>query len=80
MTIVLQPYEGTGSFPNEGVRIPNAAYAGADGDDPEPANNKASVNTLVLPDPNLPPVVRLTSPKDRALFKGSTQCPFSSGH
>ncbi len=73
VTVVLQPYEGRGRFPNEGVRIPNSAYAHADEADPEPANNQASVTTLVLPDPNLPPAVWLTSPKDRALFKGSAQ-------
>jgi hypothetical protein len=78
VTVVLQPYEGKGSFPNEGVRIPNSAYAHADEADPEPANNQASVTTLVLPDPNLPPAVWLTSPKDRALFKGNTQVTFEA--
>lgn len=78
VTVVLQPYEGRGSFPNEGVRIPNSAYAHADEADPEPANNQASVTTLVLPDPNLPPAVWLTSPKDKALFKGSAQVTFEA--
>jgi hypothetical protein len=78
VTIVLQPYEGRGSFPNEGVRIPNSAYARADETDPEPANNQASVTTLVLPDPNRPPGVWLVSPKDRALFKGNAQVTFEA--
>jgi len=78
VTVVLQPYEGRGSFPKEGVRIPNSAYAHADEADPEPANNQASVTTLVLPDPNLPPAVWLISPKDRALFKGSAQVTFEA--
>jgi hypothetical protein len=78
VTVVLQPYEGRSSFPNEGVRIPNSASAHADEADPEPANNQASVTTLVLPDPNLPPAVWLTSPKDRALFKGNAQVTFEA--
>ena len=78
VTVVLQPYEGTGSFPHEGVRIPNSAYAGAAEADPEPENNRASVSTLVLPDPNLPPAVWLTSPKHGALFKGSAQVTFEA--
>jgi hypothetical protein len=73
VTVMLQPYEGTGSFPNEGVRIPNSAFVYAHEADPEPANNKAEVTTLVLPDPNLPPAVWLTRPKDRTLFKGNAQ-------
>lgn len=78
VTIVLQPYEGRGSFPNEGVRIPNSAYARADETDPELANNQASVTTLVLPDPNRPPGVWLVSPKDRTLFKGNAQVTFEA--
>jgi hypothetical protein len=60
------------------VRIPNSAYAGAAEADPELENNRASVSTLVLPDPNLPPAVWLTSPKDRALFKGGAQVTFEA--
>lgn len=78
VTVVVQPYEGRGNFPNEGVRIPNSAYARAAEADPELANNQASVTTLVLPDPNRPPAVWLTSPKDRALFKGSAPVTFEA--
>jgi hypothetical protein len=60
------------------VLIPNSAYARAAEADPEPANNQASVTTLVFPDPNLPPAVWLISPKDRALFKGSAQVTFEA--
>jgi len=78
VTIVVQPYEGRGSFPKEGVRIPTSASARAGEADPEPENNQASVTTLVLPDPNLPPAVWLITPKDRALFNGSAQVTFEA--
>ena len=70
ITIRVQPDEGSGSFPPEGMSIPNAASASAAENDPYPDNNGTSKSTLVFPDPNLAPTVDLVSPKDKTMVVG----------
>lgn len=70
ITIKLQPDEGRGSFPQEGMSALNSAFARAQEHDPDTTNNSSTDRTIVLPDPNLPPSVTLTSPQDGAMFVG----------
>lgn len=70
VAVKLKPYEGRGSFPQQGKEIMLDAGARAVEKDPTPQNNEVSNVVLVLPDPNQPPKVTLNSPQDEALFTG----------
>lgn len=70
ITIKLQPDEGKGSFPQEGMSALNSAFATAQEHDPDTTNNRSTATTTVLPDPNLAPSVNLTSPQEGAMFVG----------
>ena len=70
ITIKLQPDEGKGSFPPEGMSALNSAFAMAQEHDPDTTNNRSADTTIVLPDPNLPPSITLTSPQEGAMFVG----------
>jgi len=70
VSVKLKPYEGRGSFPQEGTEITHNAGAKAMEKDPAPQNNEASDTVLIFPDSNQPPTVTLNSPQDEALFVG----------
>src|SRR5262249_50085369 len=72
IAVKLKPYEGRGSFPQEGQQIIHGASATAEEKDPTPQDNEASDRILVLPDPNQPPSVTLNAPKNGMLFVGPT--------
>lgn len=72
VAVKLKPYEGRGSFPQEGQQMAHAASASAKENDPTPQNNEATDWILVFPDPNQPPKVTLRSPRNEALFVGPT--------
>lgn len=73
IAIRVQPYEGQGSFPTEGMPIVNAASASASERDPEPENNKVSTSMIVFPDPNLPPSVKIVNLINKTLLVGPAQ-------
>lgn len=64
ITVILKPDEGKSSFPPEGAKALNSAYALAQESDPNTENNRGSGTALMLPDLNLPPSVTLISPKE----------------
>jgi uncharacterized repeat protein (TIGR01451 family) len=70
IVIVVKPGEGSGRFPPEGVTTANGAWAAAKEMDSNDDNNKVSETTLLLPDPNLPPSIKIDDPKTGALFVG----------
>jgi len=72
VAVELKPYEGRGSFPQEGKEIIHEAGAKAGEKDPAQENNEVSDTVLVFPDPNQLPTVTLDSPEDRAVFIGPT--------
>lgn len=70
IVIVVKPGEGSGRFPPEGRTTTNGAWAAAKEMDPNDDNNRATETTLLLPDPNLPPSIKIDDPKTGALFVG----------
>ena len=70
ITLVVKPFEGTGSFPPEGQGEANHASVSANENDDSPDNNLSVVETLFLPDPNRPPMVSIESPKGETLLVG----------
>ena len=68
ITVKLNPDEGKGSFPEEGRTVSNSVFAMAQENDPQTENNSAVDRALILPDPNLPPSVTLTSPKESEVY------------
>src|SRR5215218_1333860 len=64
VAVKLKPYEGRGSFPQEGEHVVHSASATAEQEDPAPQNNDASDSIVVFPDPNQPPTVTLNSPNE----------------
>ncbi|MGH9969248.1 MAG: Ig-like domain-containing protein [Pyrinomonadaceae bacterium] len=77
ITVVVKPYEGTGSFPAEGKMTANHAWVAANEEDSDPDNNHVAEMTLLLPDPNLPPIVSLDSPKMGTLLVGPADIKIS---
>jgi uncharacterized repeat protein (TIGR01451 family) len=70
VTLVVQPTEGTASFPPEGKMIANTAIARAKEDDANSSNDWVTEETKVLPNANNPPFVNITTPLTAAMFVG----------
>lgn len=70
IVILVKPGEGSGRFPPEGRTTANGAWAAAKETDSNVDNNRITETTLLLPDPNLPPSIKIDDPKTGALFVG----------
>jgi uncharacterized repeat protein (TIGR01451 family) len=70
VTIVVTPGEGRVALPPGGITITNTVSANANEVDPADTNNSASEDVTVLPDPNAPPTVTISSPIDQTMFVG----------
>src|SRR5207245_10592653 len=57
-------------FPPEGKAIANSAVVRAKELDTDPTNDSATESTTVLPSPNKPPMINITSPSAGAMFVG----------
>jgi len=72
VVMVIKPHEGIGGFPREGKMTATGAAAGSREIDNNPGNDSATEMTLMLPDPDLPPLVEIESPKSGAYLVGPT--------
>jgi uncharacterized repeat protein (TIGR01451 family) len=70
VTIIAKAGDGGLVLPPQGRVINNTAHAIALESDPDAANNTASADTTVLPNPNLAPMVSISNPANGNLFVG----------
>jgi uncharacterized repeat protein (TIGR01451 family) len=72
VAVVVKPSEGTTSFPAEGKMIANITLIRAKEKDNDATNNWIAEETRVIPSPNAPPIVQITSPVTGTMVVGPT--------
>jgi len=78
VTIVVTPNEGGNRFPPEGQPVLNTAFVVANENDPNKDNNSFVKSNTVLPNPNAPPTVGITSPTLGARYVGPANITVSA--
>ncbi|HMG72788.1 MAG TPA: Ig-like domain-containing protein [Pyrinomonadaceae bacterium] len=78
VAVVVQPTEGTGSFPPEGKTIVNSAVVRSLEQDSDASNDEVLEQTNVLPSPNKPPIVSITGPTTGTVYAGQVNTSISA--
>ena len=74
----MTPLEVNSSLPPAGETITNKVSVRAKETDPNSVNNSTNQDTLVTPNPNVPPIVTLTSPTNGSLIVGPADLSISA--
>lgn len=72
VSVVIKPSDGESNFSTGEQLFTNTASAASMTADPNQENNSATESTRVLPDPNGPPTINITSPTAGTAYVGPT--------